>query len=163
MKLWTSVTRIPDDKHHYVVVGIEEEYIADMLKLAAVPLPGLITDTRYSLPTGATVYNLYARSASTDAVLGALFAEGDEDLEDVLDDAPYNQQSEPVGYDSFESLHNALMLAGSKANPDWCYESYVCRIELDTNGILTVPVNIQVTEEGAERVAFVEININPEP
>jgi hypothetical protein len=166
MKLWTSVTNVPDDENHYVVVGIEEEYIADMLRLAAVPLPDLIEHTLYSVPADRVDARVYARSVATDAVLGARFMnEGeDEDLEDVLDVASYDSGAEPVGYDSFESLHNALTLAGSKDNPDWCYETYVKRIELATDGVIEVPVGIQVSEDtGAERVHYIVININPEP
>lgn len=164
MKLWTTVTKVPNDRDHYVVVGLTEEYIADMLRLAAVPLPRLIPETGYSLPAQHTELNLYARSPATDAVLGPLFRnEGeDEDLDVVLDVEHYSDRSVAVGYETFETLHNALTLAGSKANPDWGYESYVNRIELTTHGIVTAPVNIQVTEEGAERVAYVVIDINPE-
>ena len=166
MKLWTSVTSVPDDANHYVVVGIEEEYIADMLRLAAVPLPDLIEHTIYSVPADRVDARVYARSVATDAVLGARFMNADEDadIEDVLADAPYDSGAEPVGYDSLESLHNALTLAGSKDNPDWCYGTYVNRIELSTDGVIEVPVSIQVNSaSGAERVHYVVININPEP
>jgi hypothetical protein len=163
MKLWTSVTRVPDDAHHYVVVGIDDERLSDMRKLAAGPVPNLIPRTGYSIPSDCVEANLYARSAATDAVLGQLLMRDVEEgasFEDVIDDAPYNQSSEPVGYDSFESLHNALMLAGSKANPDWCYETYITSVEVTTSGFVVVPVTIIVTEEGAERVSYVDININ---
>lgn len=161
MKLWTTATRIPNDREHYVVVGVDDDYLADLIKLSVMPLPDLIPDIQYAVPSNNTDARVYPRTVATDAVLGALFVEGDEDLEDVIDDALYSYGSQPVGYDSFESLHNALSLAGSKANPDYCYETYIYSMVISSSGILEVPVNIQVTEEGAERVANVAINTNP--
>jgi hypothetical protein len=143
MKLWVLKTRIPDDEDQYVVIGLPEEYISDMLKLIKININSPIQDTRYSIPAGPVDYYMYPCNPATDA---------------LFDDPDYEREYEvacSIQSDSFKSLHNALTLAGVDASAYDDYDTYVHRIDLLPDGRVEILVNIQLNEEcGWERVVY---------
>lgn len=146
MKLWALKTRIPDDEDQYVVIGLPEEYISDMLKLIKISINSPIHNTHYSIPAGPVEHYMYPSNPTTDA----LFDDPDYWDCDCEYDVAYS-----IRGDSFKSLHNALTLSGVDASAYDDFETHVHRIDLLPDGRVEIPVNIELNEGcGWERAAY---------